>query len=165
MKDAYVNKQGFTIVELLIVIVVVAILAAISIATYSGISDRANDSVIKNDLASFAKAAQLYYAEQGVYPPIDQLSALNLRVTKSSYDIIGYNLYYCTDGGVNSKFAFAAKSKSGNNFYSSSAGSGASGTSPMFAVHACNPIAVAEAAGNLTFAYHRLNSTWSGWAH
>ena len=38
------NKNGFTIVELLIVIVVIGILAAITIVAYNGIQARANDS-------------------------------------------------------------------------------------------------------------------------
>jgi general secretion pathway protein G len=39
------NKQtGFTIVELLIVIVVIGILAAITLVAYNGLQDRANDS-------------------------------------------------------------------------------------------------------------------------
>lgn len=160
-KKAY----GFTVVELLIVIVVIAILAALSYVGYTNISSKANDSVIKADLSNFAKAAHIYYADHGVYPAYNQMSSLNLRVTKGSYDTVGYNLYYCTDGGVNSKFAFAAKSKSGNNFYSSSSGNGSSGTSSMFAGHACDKIGVEEVSGNLTFAYNRISATWSSWAN
>lgn len=161
------NKRayGFTIVELLIVIVVIGILAAISIVAYNGISNRANDSAVQNDLANFAKAAQLYHAEEGVYPATTELGLLKLKVTKSSYDTVGYNLYYCTNGGSNTKFGFAAKSKSGNNFYVSSAGSGPSGTSAMYANHACNPIGEPQIAGNLTYAYHMINGTWASWAN
>lgn len=45
--------SGFTIVELLIVIVVIAILAAI--AAYVSISDKANDSAVMSDLSNFGK--------------------------------------------------------------------------------------------------------------
>ncbi len=48
------NQQGFTIVELLIVVVVIAILAAISIVAYTGITARANNSTA----AATAKAVK-----------------------------------------------------------------------------------------------------------
>ena len=44
------KAHGFTIVELLIVIVVIAILAAIAIAAYTNIQDRANDAVVQQKL-------------------------------------------------------------------------------------------------------------------
>lgn len=52
------NKQrsGFTIVELLIVIVVIAILAAITVVAYNGIQDRAKNSKRDSDVALYAKA-------------------------------------------------------------------------------------------------------------
>ena len=50
--------RGFTIVELLIVIVVIAILAAISVVAYNGIQDRARQSKIDSDLALIMKAIQ-----------------------------------------------------------------------------------------------------------
>ncbi|OYW85970.1 hypothetical protein B7Z17_01370 [Candidatus Saccharibacteria bacterium 32-49-10] len=165
MKRTYANTtHGFTIVELLIVIVVIGILAAISIVAYNGVSNSAHDSTIKSDLANFAKATQLYHAEKGMYPETGQLGLLNLRVTKTSYDTVGYNLYYCTDAGINSKFGFAAKSKSGKIFYMTSAGSGEAGTASMNAVPACSPIGVSDSIGaNLTYGYHRINASWYSW--
>lgn len=52
------QKNGFTIVELLIVIVVIALLAAISIVAYNGIQDRARQSKIRSDLSLYLKAIQ-----------------------------------------------------------------------------------------------------------
>jgi len=49
------NQKGFTIVELLVVIVVIAILAAITIVSYNGISERANMSLVQADLNMAAK--------------------------------------------------------------------------------------------------------------
>ena len=59
---------GFTIVELLIVIVVIGILAAITIVAYNSIQTRARDNVRKADIANLAKGIELYYAANGNYP-------------------------------------------------------------------------------------------------
>lgn len=59
---------GFTIVELLIVIVIIAILAAITVVAYNGIQKRGNDSQRKSDVAAITKALELYYIDNGRYP-------------------------------------------------------------------------------------------------
>lgn len=56
MVTKHSKRTGFTIVELLIVIVVIGILAAITIVAYNGIQARAAQSKINNDLALFEKA-------------------------------------------------------------------------------------------------------------
>lgn len=53
------QQTGFTIVELLIVIVIIGILAAITTVAYNGIQDRAKNTKIKNDLAQIQKAITL----------------------------------------------------------------------------------------------------------
>lgn len=61
------QKNGFTIVELLIVIVVIAILATISIVAYNGIQQRARDAQRKSDIATLAKKLSLYNIDNGNY--------------------------------------------------------------------------------------------------
>ena len=63
-----VMHRGFTIVELLIVVVVIAILAAITIVAYSGITANAKESALKADLNTTAKKAGIAQAETGSYP-------------------------------------------------------------------------------------------------
>lgn len=53
------NINGFTIVELLIVIVVMAVLATISVVLYTGIQNRAHDTTVKSDLQRLHKSLSL----------------------------------------------------------------------------------------------------------
>lgn len=64
------NRAGFTLVELLIVIVVIAILASISVVAYNGIQARARDAQRKHDIQTIARALELYYIDHGQYPII-----------------------------------------------------------------------------------------------
>ena len=62
------KQPGFTIVELLIVIVVIAILAAITIVAYSGIQARARDSRRIDDVRVIVTALEVYKVLNGSYP-------------------------------------------------------------------------------------------------
>lgn len=62
------KTTGFTIVELLIVIVVIAILAAITIVAFNGIQDRARDSQRVSDIKAITKALEMYYLDNDRYP-------------------------------------------------------------------------------------------------
>lgn len=63
------SRSGFTIVELLIVIVVIGILAAISIVAYNNVQKNARNSQRQQDIATIQKALEMYYTENGNYPP------------------------------------------------------------------------------------------------
>lgn len=69
-KNIIQRQHGFTIVELLIVIVVIAILAAITIVAYNGIQQRARDNARISKIQGIAKAIELYKVDNGRYPPI-----------------------------------------------------------------------------------------------
>lgn len=62
------NSPGFTIVELLMVIAIIAILAAITIVSYTGITTKANQAALTSDLTNAKKQLSLYYSEHGIYP-------------------------------------------------------------------------------------------------
>lgn len=64
------QKSGFTIVELLIVIVVIAILAAITIVAYNGIQQRSQNSKTVTAASAWLKAMQMYKVDNGSWPTI-----------------------------------------------------------------------------------------------
>lgn len=115
-----VRENGFTIVELLIVVVVIAILAAITMVAYNGIQNRAHDTAVANDLSAMAKKIQVFNTENGRYPQgTTDMNSLGLRLAKGSYSrgmfngSDWYNIVYCWPNSANpDRFAIIAQSKS-----------------------------------------------------
>lgn len=62
------QTRGFTIVELMIVIIVVGILASITIVAYNGSQQRARFASYKSDIVRLNEAITVYYGENGRYP-------------------------------------------------------------------------------------------------
>ena len=122
----HTHRKGFTIVELLIVIVVIAILAAITIVAYNGIQNRAHDSSVQSDLRTISKKLELVRIDDSDehYPTTNPgLAAAmpGLKVTKASYATspdVAYNLLFCWPSlGVPRDYAILTTSKSGRRFY------------------------------------------------
>jgi prepilin-type N-terminal cleavage/methylation domain-containing protein len=63
-----IKQQGFTIVELLIVIVVIGILAAITIVAYNGVQNRAKATQYQSDAVALDKKMELYNTLNSSYP-------------------------------------------------------------------------------------------------
>ena len=114
------KQKGFTIVELLIVIVVIAILAAITIVAFNGVQQRAQASTIQNDLRNIATKLKLFQADNGRYPSnVTELAAMEFKASKNAYatsSTVAVNLGFCTKGDY-SGFAVFAMTKSGDRYY------------------------------------------------
>ena len=68
------RQSGFTIVELLIVIVVIGILATLVIVTFTGIQQKARDSKRKTDLGAVQSSLENYYGSNNTYPTLAHLN-------------------------------------------------------------------------------------------
>lgn len=67
------NKKGFTIVELLIVIVVIGILATLVIVTFTGIQQKGRNSQRQTDINAVDSHVEAFYAQYGFYPTLADL--------------------------------------------------------------------------------------------
>lgn len=68
IRDAHRDDKGFTIVELLVVIVVIAILAAFTIVAFNGVQSRAESSRFAGAIDAYIKSFETFYAANGAYP-------------------------------------------------------------------------------------------------
>ncbi|MFZ2836066.1 MAG: prepilin-type N-terminal cleavage/methylation domain-containing protein [Candidatus Saccharimonadales bacterium] len=121
------KQKGFTIVELLIVIVIIGILAAITVVAYNGIQNRANDAAVQSNLDAIGKQIRLHYAREGVFPKgfadLNDTTKIQIKATKAAYGNhmisggLNYNLLYCwPNAAAPESFALIASSKSGKVF-------------------------------------------------
>jgi type IV pilus assembly protein PilA len=62
------RQKGFTLIELMVVIAVIGILAAIALVSLTGVQRNARDSQRKNDMSTYRTALQRYFTAQESYP-------------------------------------------------------------------------------------------------
>lgn len=79
------RQSGFTIVELLIVIVVIGILAAITIVAFNGVQDRAKNSKTQSVLTNIRKQIEAHKALTGSYPATQSVVMATGGVTSTVY--------------------------------------------------------------------------------
>ena len=92
------NQKGFTLVEILIVVIILAILAGVVIPQFSSSSDEAKLSVLQSDLASLRGAAELYYHQHNSIYPGDVTSNYAGHATNDLWLIDQLTLYTDVNG-------------------------------------------------------------------
>lgn len=113
------NKMthGFTVVELIVVIVVISILAAIAIVSYSSTQRKAYDTAVQTDLEQMADQFDIFRTRSATdtYPASQtDLESLDINITEPAYATsVAVNVYACVSADLKS-FAIVSQSKSGN---------------------------------------------------
>ena len=164
-----IRQAGFTIVELLIVIVVIGILAVIVTVGYRGVQDRANDTLVQTDLKNAYNKIKQYQVINDAVPFTDsELASLKLRFNKDAYGLgyksaHYYNVVYCTSATeLPKKIAIVAQSKSGSVFQMKDDGSVTKADYPQGAsVPTCANAGVDVASD--TRVYFRDRSIWQSY--
>lgn len=102
------HSHGFTIVELVIVIVVIGILAAISIVSYAAVTQNAKVKSMEGDLQTAITDLNTYRSEEGRYP--DDLATLQLTPSDGvsyQYTYDSANDAYCITASISSASIYA----------------------------------------------------------
>ena len=67
MKHLRKSEEGFTLIELMVVVLIIGVLVAVATPIYVGIANRARDKEIQADLRSGLLAVEMYYMENGEF--------------------------------------------------------------------------------------------------
>lgn len=115
MKLSKLNKKGFTIVELLIVIVIIGILATIGFVAFSGAQNKANKSKAESTVSQVKSKLGEYYATNNAYPAdkaavstyLNSDDGGNNSSLATTFGNAGYS-YACAAAGCDSGFTLTA---------------------------------------------------------
>lgn len=92
LKKHNLGSKGFTIVELLIVIVVIGILALLVITTYSGIQAKARNAKRQTDIQSIQTQLEAFFSQNGYYPSLTDLQTGTSTTTNADSTWVTTNM-------------------------------------------------------------------------
>lgn len=166
------HTYGFTIVELLIVIVVVGVLTAISVIAYTNLQNRARAAAIQSDLTNAMKQLKLYRVTAPEYPNSPtQPQAVGITASKDMYDMKpsggAANLYYCLNRATDEVILSARTTGDKDAFFITSSGSLTKFTPPanLSGTPTCQTIGLTGSTdANAYYTYGYLpDGGWQSW--
>lgn len=131
-------KRGFTVVELLIVIVVIGVLATLTIIAYSGVQDNARRAALQSDLSQSAKRLEEYKLKNAETFPANLAAAQAAGIIKPSGSNAMSYTAYATALGANTAYCVQS-SNAGLNYYTIAGGLPVAGTCGTITNESVNP--------------------------
>jgi len=129
------HEHGFTIVELLIVIVIIGILAAITIVSFNGVSQRATSASLSADLTNAAKQLKLDQVTLGQFPATLAAANSGAGIKASNGAVLQY-----TFSAASPQFFCITATKGTTSYYIDQSGIAASGTCPGYVAGGGSPV-------------------------
>jgi len=72
----YRKEKGFTLIELMIVVIILAVLSGIAIPSYMSMTSKAKEAGTEAEMANIATALELYNADKDAYPATKTFTAM-----------------------------------------------------------------------------------------
>lgn len=109
------NDKGFTLIELMVVVIIIGILAAVAIPQFVGQTDKAKEKAAKADLKMIGNALEMYYNENNDYP--SALSGLSPDYLKKVPSKSPWNTDYDYTKNSRTSFTLSVANSAGTNLY------------------------------------------------
>ena len=86
VKEGRTMRRGFSLIELMFVVAIIVILAAVIIPNFTGITDRSKTARVSEDFSNFATALELYRADWGTFPfPVASATGVKVNDEKEVF--------------------------------------------------------------------------------